>query len=102
MSKSCFPVWSLLAVLLLAPVAARAAPATEPAPDLSSLSYEKLFTLGQQMAQEASWARAEACFAEAVKKAPDADSRRWSELGHEDAAWRAEAEPAWDQRQAWA
>ena len=53
------------------------------------VDYNTVLTQARQYAAEGSWALAKESFASARAAAPDAEARRWSELGFADASWRS-------------
>ena len=92
---------SLLVALLIscAPLTAQI---FEPAPAPTQLSraaakkrpaYDALLSDARRYAAEQSWARARETYALALKIAPDAEARRWSELWMLDATWRENTAP---------
>ncbi|MBK8475633.1 MAG: hypothetical protein IPL39_04800 [Opitutaceae bacterium] len=63
-------------------------------PPIASDSYEARVAGAKALAAEKSWAKAQEAYAAALALAPDAEAKRWCELGRVDAGWRARPEPA--------
>ncbi len=51
-------------------------------------SYEQTVATAKAFAAEKSWAKAQEAYAAALAVAPDAEAKRWCELGRVDAGWR--------------
>lgn len=63
-------------------------------------SYEQTLAMAKSFATENSWAKAQEAYAAALALAPDAEAKRWCELGRVDAGWRARPEPSqWTDRE---
>lgn len=94
-------LFAVVAVLISIPALQTPGFARETSVQPPSVSYDSLITAAHQLADEGSWAAAKARYAEALPLAPGADSRRWCELWIENATWRSEPAPAWEEREPW-
>lgn len=74
---------------------------TAAASNSNSSTYPAALAEAKRLASENSWALARDAYARAQTLAPDADARRWADLWHFDATWRAEdLSRDWSQREA--
>ncbi|HLP08221.1 MAG TPA: alpha-2-macroglobulin family protein [Opitutaceae bacterium] len=62
--------------------------ASTPAEHAAAGSYESQIAEAKRLAGERSWAKAQEAYAAALAEAPDAEAKRWCELGRVDAGWR--------------